>query len=141
MRPIWAKLGSSWPKLSPSWTQVGILRRSCRHLAILARLGRVLEATWRQLERTSAVTGASWAVNPCVAGVKSRVKGAARRIARTPWEDEVFEEEESDEVLGALARPCHPVCDRGRRIKSHRAFRRAGIDGTGSVMIVTSFLS
>ena len=90
MRPRWAKLGSSWPKLSPSWTQVGILRRSCRHLAILARLGRVLEATWRQLERTSAVKEASWAVNP-------RFKGGARRIARTPPEDEVFEEEESEE--------------------------------------------
>ena len=48
----WAKLGSSWPKLSPSWSQVGILRRSCRHLAILARLGRILEATWRPFGRT-----------------------------------------------------------------------------------------
>ena len=31
-------------------------------------------------------------------------------------EDEVFEEEESAEVEGGLARPCHPVCDRGRRM-------------------------
>ena len=50
--PRWAKMGSSWPKLSPSWTPVGILRRSCRHVAILACLGRVLEATWRQFGRT-----------------------------------------------------------------------------------------
>ena len=50
----WAKLGSSWPKLSSSWSQVGILRRSCRHLAILARLGCILEATWMQFGRTRA---------------------------------------------------------------------------------------
>ena len=31
--------------------------------------------------------------------------------------DEVFEEEESAEVEGDSARPCHPVCDRGRRIQ------------------------
>ena len=52
MGPRWAKLGSSWPYLSSSWSQVGMLRRSCRHLAIMGRLGRILEATWRQFGRT-----------------------------------------------------------------------------------------
>ena len=33
-------------------------------------------------------------------------------------EDEVFEEEESAESEGDSARPCHPVCDRGRRIEN-----------------------
>ena len=40
-------------------------------------------------------------------------------------EDEVFEEEESAEVLGDLARPCHPDYVRGRRIETRRAFRQA----------------
>ena len=128
MRPRWAKLGSSWPKLSPSWTQVGILRRSCRHLAILARLGRVLEATWRQSRRVSAVKGASWAVNP-------HVGGGGLADCANPVEDEVFEEEESEEVEGGLARPCHPVCDRGRRIESRRAFRRAAFVGVHSSIL------
>ena len=57
-------------------------------------------------------------VNPGVRAVNPGVGGGARRIARTPPEDEVFEEEESEEVLGDSARPCHPVCDRGRRIAS-----------------------
>ena len=52
MGPRWAKLGSSWPYLSSSWSQVGMLRRSCHHLAIMGRLGRILEATWRQFGRT-----------------------------------------------------------------------------------------
>ena len=44
--------------------------------------------------------------------------------------DDVFEEEESEEVLGGPARPCHPDYVRGRRIQSRRAFRRAGLEGT-----------
>ena len=40
-------------------------------------------------------------------------------------EDEVFEEEESAEVLGDSARPCHPDYVRGRRIETRRAFRQA----------------
>ena len=52
-----AKLGPSWRKLGPSWAQVGILRRSCRHLAILARAGTVLEATWPNLSRQRGFLG------------------------------------------------------------------------------------
>ena len=102
MGPRCAKLGSSWPKLSPSWTQVGILRRSCR-------LGRILEATWRRL-------GRSW-------GEKLRMSLAfcqflASKVHRgggKPWrtgagltdcamavEDEVFEEEESGRVCSVV---------------------------------------
>ena len=39
--------------------------------------------------------------------------------------DEVFEEEESEDVLGDLARHCHPDCVRRRRIEARRAFRQA----------------
>ena len=53
--PSWAKLGPSWAKLGPSWAQVGILRRCCRHLAVILASWPVLEATWRQLGRTYAV--------------------------------------------------------------------------------------
>ena len=44
-------------------------------------------------------------------------------------EDEVFEEEESAEVLGDLARPCHPDYVRGRRIEARRAGPRRRPNG------------
>ena len=62
LEPSWAKLGQSCGKLGPSWAQVGILRRCCRHLAVLARLEAVLETIWRQhspsWRRLGAVLGA-----------------------------------------------------------------------------------
>ena len=64
--------------------------------------------------------GGSWAVNPSVPGVKRvRVDGMADAT-----EDEVFEEEESAEVEGGLARHCHPDYVRGRRIQGLTPFRR-----------------
>ena len=42
-------------------------------------------------------------------------------------EDKVFEEEESAEPAWGFSTPVHPVCDRGRRIQSLRAFRQAGL--------------
>ena len=38
-----------------------MLPSSCRHLAILAHLGPILEATWPNLSRLGAVWGPSWA--------------------------------------------------------------------------------
>ena len=107
-----ALLGPSWAHLGPQLGPIlGAKLASKTSQNCIENHDEVEGATWRQLERTSAVKEAFWAVNPGVAG-------GARRIARTPPEDEVFEEEESEEVVGDSARPCHPVCDRGRRIAS-----------------------
>ena len=56
-------------------------------------------------------------VNPGVKGVNPGVQGVGLADCATAVEDEVFEEEESAESEGGPARPCHPVCDRGRRIQ------------------------
>ena len=45
-------------------------------------------------------------------------------------EDEVFEEEESAEVLGGLARPCHPDYVRGRRIQPAERGPGGGLTAT-----------
>ena len=52
MGPSWAKTGHVGPMLGASWHLEAILPPSCRHDAILSRLGAILEATWRQLGRT-----------------------------------------------------------------------------------------
>ena len=48
-------------------------------------------------------------VNPGVKGVNPGVQGVGSADCAKPVEDEVFEEEESAEVEGGLARPCHPA--------------------------------
>ena len=45
-------------------------------------------------------------------------------------EDEVFEEEESAEVLGDPARPCHPDYVRGRRIQPAERGPGGGLTAT-----------
>ena len=80
------------------------------------RLGIVKMRFWRRLGgllgETWAVLGRSWAVNP---GVEGKKPGRMSDCCG-PWEDEVFEEEESEEVSGDPARHCHPDYVRGRRI-------------------------
>ena len=98
-----------------------------------------LEATWPNLGRTGAVLGGSGAVWGGLGGSGGSKALSAGSKGWRFWcgladcakavEDEVFEEEESAEVEGGPARPCHPACSRGRRIQSLRAFRQAAFKG------------
>ena len=114
MGQVGFKLAQVEPKLDSSWHLEAILPSSCLHGPSWPHLGGNLEAIWANLSRQRGFLGSK----------VSRIRVSLTECAG-PVEDEVFEEEESEEVLGDPARPCHPDYVRGRRIETRRAFRRA----------------
>ena len=84
-RQVGAKLGQVGPKLGQvghklgsSWHLEAMLQSSCHHLAVLTRLGAVLEATWPNLSRQRGHLGRQEANS-------SARPGPARRNAQGPW--------------------------------------------------------
>ena len=114
MGQVGLKLAQVEPKLESSWHLEAILPTSCHLGPSWPHLGGILEAIWPNLGRQRRFLGSKVRRR----GVNPGVKGAGPTECARPVEDEVFEEEESAESEGGLARPCHPVCDRGRRIQS-----------------------
>ena len=134
--PLGGLLESSWGLLGPSWRQLGgNLEAAWRSMA-----GKM--ATWRQLgeleppkSRLGVVMGPSWGavleptwrllgvkpyvgpVNPCVSGEGRRLGDRCLRLRLK-------------EVCRDLARPCHPVCDRGRRIQPAEQGPSGGLTAT-----------
>ena len=116
------------PRRLPRWLQNGILADFSslwKHLGATCRQhggqDGNLQATWPNLGRTGAVLGRSGAVLRGLGRFrdsKALSIGSGLADCATPVEDEVFEEEESAEVEGGPARPCHPACSRGRRIQA-----------------------
>ena len=108
------KLAQVEPKLDSSRHLEAILPSSCHHGPSWPHLGGNLEAIWANLSRQRGFLGSKVVRFWC---------GSTEW--RGPVEDEVFEEEESAEVLGGSARLVPPDCVRGRRIETRRAFRQA----------------
>ena len=111
----------------------GILEQLAGNMADKMATCRQLGRTWAELGRSWEVLGRSWEGLGGLGAVKLSVEvrwGRGLTDCASPVEDEVFEEEESAEVLGDLARPCHPVCDRGRRIQPAEREPRRGLTAT-----------
>ena len=112
MGQVGFKLAQIEPKLDSSRDLEAILPSSCLHGPSWPRLGGNLEAIWPNLSRQRGFLDSK----PRRPGGKPWRSGAGLTECAEPVEDEAFEEEESEEVLGDLARPCHPDYVRGRRI-------------------------
>ena len=139
---FWAHGGSRDGSKMASWPTSahlgGILEQLAGNMADKMATCRQLGRTWAELGRPWGGLGRSWGgLEGSWASKPFRSRRKPLRCWRKPWrsdvrvdgmadatEDEVFEEEESAEVEGDPARPCHPVCDRGRRIQGLTPFRR-----------------
>ena len=91
MGQVGFKLAQVEPKLESSWHLEAILPSSCHLGPSWPRLGGNLEAIWANLSRQRGFLGS-----------KVVRSGRGSTAWRGPWEDEVFEEEESARVCKVI---------------------------------------